>query len=214
MSKNQQITYLGEIQRKGIHILSMLIPIIYYFIDTNSALSILIPMTFVALSIDLLMYYSVKFREVAHMFIGGMLRPHELDRESITLNGASWVMIAAVITVGIFPKNLALISFSIVILSDLAAALLGRKYGKRKFMDKSLEGTLAFFVVAICVCFSWTHILGLSMQFFAISIVASLFAAIAEASTIRLKLDDNIVVPLVSGGVMWLLANAFQIPIH
>ena len=136
MTNNQQITYTNELQRKGIHITSMLIPIIYYFIDRPTALSILIPLTCITLIIDLFIHYNPTFRSFSHGMIGHLMRPHELNRTSLVLNGASWVMIAAVLTVFVFPKTIAIIAFSIVILCDMFAALIGRKIGKTKFIEE------------------------------------------------------------------------------
>lgn len=211
MSKNEQITYLGELQRKSIHITSMLIPIIYYFIDTRTALLLLAPVTILTLLIDLGIYYSESFRKIAYPIVGGMLRPHEMHRTSLVLNGASWVMIAACITISIFPKPLAIIGYTIVILSDIAAALIGRKFGKTPFLDKSLQGSTAFFVVSLIVCAFWTWVFDYSLLFFAICIIGSLLATIAEASTTRFKLDDNLAVPLAFAGSTWILILLFSI---
>ena len=204
MSKIEQITYLGEIQRKSIHIVSLLIPIIYYFIDTKSALLILFPVAILTLLIDLGIYFSDTFKKIMYPIVGGMLRPHEMHRTSLVLNGASWVIIAACITI-------AIIGYSIVILSDIAAALIGRKFGKTPFLDKSLQGSMAFFVVSLIVSAIWTWIFEYSSMFFFICIVGSILATIAEASTTRFKLDDNLAVPLAFAGSTWILTILLSI---
>lgn len=211
MSKFDQITYTSEIQRKSIHIVSMLIPIIYFFIDTKTALLILFPMTIITILIDVSLYYSESFRKLAYPLLGGMLRPHERHRTSLVLNGASWVMIAACITIAVFPKSLAIIGYSIVILSDIAAALIGRKYGTTPFLDKSLQGSMAFFFVSLFVSAIWTVVFDFTFHFFAITVIGSLIATVAEASTTRLKLDDNLAVPLSFASVTWVLSGIFSI---
>jgi dolichol kinase len=123
-------------------------------------------------------------------------------------------MIAACITVAIFPKPLAIIGYSIVILSDIAAALIGRKFGKTPFLDKSLQGSTAFFVVALIVSGIWTWIFDYTTSFFLICIVGSILATLAEASTTRFKLDDNIAVPLAFAGCTWILAILFSISLR
>ena len=189
----------------------MLIPIIYYFIDTKTALLILFPVTVLTLLIDLGIYHSESFRTLIYPIVGGMLRPHEMHRTSLVLNGASWVMIAACITVAIFPKPLAIIGYSIVILSDIAAALIGRKFGKTPFLDKSLQGSTAFFIVALIVSATWTWIFDYSSMFFFVCIIGSFLATIAEASTTRFKLDDNLAVPLAFAGSTWILISLLSI---
>jgi dolichol kinase len=120
-------------------------------------------------------------------------------------------MIAACITVAIFPKPLAIIGYSIVILSDIAAALIGRKFGKTPFLDKSLQGSTAFFLVSLIVSAIWTWIFAYSSTFFSICIVGSILATIAEASTTRFKLDDNLAVPLAFAGSTWILTLLLSI---
>jgi len=123
-------------------------------------------------------------------------------------------MIAACITIAVFPKPLAIIGYSIVILSDIAAALIGRKYGTIPFMDKSLQGSMAFFVVALIVSAIWTWIFQFPLLFYGISVIGSLIAAIAEASTTRLKLDDNLAVPISFAGITWFLSVLCSISLH
>jgi len=123
-------------------------------------------------------------------------------------------MIAACITIAVFPKPLAIIGYSIVILSDIAAALIGRKYGTIPFMDKSLQGSMAFFVVALIVSAIWTWIFEFSLLFYGISVIGSLIATIAEASTTRLKLDDNLAVPISFAGITWFLSVLCSISLN
>jgi dolichol kinase len=80
-----------------------------------------------------------------------MLRKHEMKKKKLLLTGASWVLISAVLTVLIFPKVIAVIAFIILIISDISAALVGRKWGRTKLGKKSLEGTLAFIVSGLLV---------------------------------------------------------------
>ncbi|MCK7523378.1 MAG: hypothetical protein MZV64_39855 [Ignavibacteriales bacterium] len=60
-------------------------------------------------------------------------------------------LLSALICALIFPKVIFVTAFSILIISDTMAALIGRKFGKRKFLRKSLEGTLSFFISASIV---------------------------------------------------------------
>jgi len=49
------------------------------------------------------------------------------------------------------PKVVFITAFSILIISDSSAALIGRRFGRRKFLRKSLQGAGAFFVTALIV---------------------------------------------------------------
>lgn len=125
--------------------------------------------------------------------IGSMLRDHE----STDLTGASYILSGAVLTIALFSKPVAVAALGFIILGDIAAALVGRKFGKTKIGDKTLEGSLTFFGVCILVTLLVPN---LSIV---IGIIGALIATICEAMT--LPVDDNLIVPIISGLVMQIL---------
>jgi dolichol kinase len=132
---------------------------------------------------------------------GFLLRKHELDEKKKNLNGATYVLISALICVFVFPKVLVITAFSILIISDTMAALIGRKFGKHKFLSKSLEGTLAFFISAIIVVLIAPKIEGLFLEYL-IGILAAAIAAIVENISYG-WIDDNLSIPVSIGLAMW-----------
>ena len=107
----------------------------------------------------------------------------------------------------IFPKVFVITGFAVLILSDISAALIGRRYGKHKFLSKSLEGTLAFFVVGcIVVLFSPKVANDLGEYFIGIAAVA--VGAIFENISYGWA-DDNLTVPVSIGLSMWILYLIF-----
>jgi dolichol kinase len=194
------IDYKAEIARKAIHFCSLSIPIIYYFIERDRALQILVPITLAFLTVDLLRYYHKPTADLFYKVFRFMLRKHELDHSSKRLNGATNVLVAATICVIVFPKLIVLTAFPILIISDSVAALFGRRFGRRKFLQKSFEGSLAFFLFAlIVICF--TPKIDHSMNEYFIGAVAALVGTIVEAGS--WKIDDNLSIPLSVGVVMW-----------
>jgi len=111
--------------------------------------------------------------------------------------------LSALITVLIFPKVIFITAFSILIISDTSAALFGRKYGKHKFLAKSLEGSSAFFVSAIVVVLATPKVTG-SFTEYLIGFVAALVATFGENLSYGWA-DDNFVIPLSAGLTMWIL---------
>ncbi|MCK9409108.1 MAG: diacylglycerol/polyprenol kinase family protein [Bacteriovoracaceae bacterium] len=212
------IDYKAEIARKAIHFCSLSIPIIYYFIERDLALEILMPVTLGFLIVDLLRYYHQPTADLFYMVFRFMLRQHEQDHTSKRLNGATNVLIAATICVLIFPKLIVLTAIPILIISDSVAALFGRRYGKRKFLQKSVEGSLAFFVFALIVIY-FTPKMEYSLSEYMIGAIAALVGTIVEAGS--WKIDDNLSIPLSVGLVMWGLyfivypsVNLFSLTIH
>lgn len=195
------IHYRDEVVRKLIHLCSLSIPIVYYFITRNEALIILGAITAFALIIELLRHYSAGFGKIFHSYFGFLLRKHELDARKKNLNGATYVLISALICVFVFPKVFFITAFSILIISDSMAALIGRKFGKHRFLSKSLEGTLAFFISAIIVVFFTPKIEGLYLEYL-IGIIAAAVAAIVENISFG-WMDDNLSIPVSIGLTMW-----------
>ncbi len=202
-SDQGSINYRNEVVRKLIHLCSLSIPIIYYFISKTSAVIILSIATLVALVIDLSRHFLPSAGKVFYSIFGFLLREHEVDTRKKNLNGATYVLISALICVIIFPKILFLTAFSILIVSDSLAALIGRKYGKHKFLSKSLEGTLTFFISAIIVVFFTPKVEGLFSEYL-IGIAAAAIGAIVENISFGFA-DDNLSIPISIGLSMWLL---------
>lgn len=123
-------TFKTELVRKSIHLCSLSMPIIYYFINRETALLVIIPATFLLLSLDLLRYYSKFISKLWLDLFGFILRKHETTENKKTLTGGTYVLVSASICVLFFPKVLAITSFAILIISDISAALIGKKIRK------------------------------------------------------------------------------------
>jgi dolichol kinase len=214
-SQNIPITYKAEVERKLIHLLSLLIPIIYSFVnDKVIGVSIMIPIMLITLTINYFTNKEGKLRVLLLKMYGDMLREHETKPKWYMLNGASYVLIAATLCLAIFPINIFLVAFSVLVISDTCAALMGRKFGKKKlFGNKTIVGTLSFFFsgsfVALFVVLTRT-IEPIGFLFFVIGV---LFGTIGELFSNYISIDDNFIVPILTGGVAWLLFTMFSIPI-
>jgi dolichol kinase len=136
-----------------------------------------------------------------------MLREHEVNKKKKTLTGATYVLLAAALVVAVFPKVFVIPAIAVLILGDIAAALLGRKFGKHKFLAKSLEGTLSFFVVGSLVILVTPKIQGLPAEYI-IGFIAVAAAAIAENISYGWA-DDNLTIPITVCLVMWALYSIF-----
>lgn len=201
------INYRDEVVRKLIHLCSLSIPIIYYFISKNTAVIILSIITFAAIIVDLARYFFPAAAKIFYKIFGFLLRKHEVDVQKKNLNGATYVFISALICVIIFPKILFITAFSILIISDSMAALIGRKFGKHKFLSKSFEGTLAFFLSAIIVVLLTPKIEGIMSEYL-IGFASAAVGAIVENISFGLA-DDNLAIPISIGAVMWILYLIF-----
>lgn len=109
-----------------------------------------------------------------------------------------------------FSLPIALISSCFLIYSDPFASFVGVRYGKTKIISgRSLEGSVAFFLLCIIICVILKH-----FQFFPIIkheivfiFLASIGASLFEVASSSKYLDDNIVIPIASGIWMTVLVR-------
>lgn len=204
MQKHSEISYTNELMRKAIHLSSLSIPIAYGVFGKQFIFRLILLATIVSVVLDIMSHSVGKLRKLYLQVFGSLLRQHETQNEKLLLNGASWVLIAAFVCILLFPQPIAITAFSILIISDTAAALIGRKLGKHKFLDKSIEGTLAFVLSGFLVVFVVGLVYDLPLSFYVAGCLGSIFGGIVEAASIRLKMDDNLSIPMSVGATMWL----------
>lgn len=209
MTANDRATidYKSEVLRKLIHLFSLSIPTVYYFITKELALSILIPLTIFSLLVDYGRYYHKTLSDLVDKIFGFIMRKHEKDSKKKNLNGATYVLLSAVIVILIFPKVFVVTAFAVLIIGDSSAALIGRKFGKTKFLLKSLEGTLAFFVSSCFVVLLAPKVEG-NLTEYAIGIIAVAVGAITENISGEWA-DDNFTIPIAVCLSMWILYAVF-----
>ena len=194
------IDYKSEFFRKLIHLCSLSIPTIYYFISKQFALELLVPMFLGFFFVDLARFYHKGTQAWFYRWFGWLLRKHESDSNTKRLTGATNILFSAVICVLIFPKIITINAFAILIISDITSALIGRRFGRRRLFQKSWEGTLGFFVSAVVVVLLAPKVERLPLEY-AIGIIAAAVGALVEAASS--KIDDNISVPLAIGFALW-----------
>lgn len=189
-------SFLIELTRKLVHLSSLWIPILYLYSGKTLMLEILIPLSLIALSIDLYRRKNKSLNDKIKNIIGFIMRKNEKD--ATALSGATYLYIAASITIAFFPFEIAINALSILVISDIFAALIGRKFGQNKIMDKSLEGSLAFFASALMICYFYQEFYGFSLSWYKLLLAVSI-TTLAELYAKKIKIDDNFVIPISFG---------------
>jgi dolichol kinase len=203
--------YHVEFIRKGIHFCSLSIPVVYYFIEKSTALTILVPLTSAFLIVDIARYYHAPTSAWFYSTFGWLLRSREQDARRKSLNGATYILLSAILCIVVFPKLITVTAFAILIISDSVAALVGRKFGKRPLFKKTAEGTMAFFLSAVVVVLLAPKVEN-QLGEYIIGILGGAVGAIVEAMSIRV--DDNLSIPVSIGITMWVLYTFFYPTLH
>lgn len=139
-----------------------------------------------------------------------LVRAEERVRESAMIPYA----IAVLLTILTVPKPAALVAIYTLAFADPLAAIVGIRFGRRPLVgDYSLEGTLAFFAASLAVAatvLAYTTAAG----GLAIAGAATTIALVAAGfALLRLRIDDNLTIPLLVGFVTWIVTALYGIPL-
>ncbi len=194
-----QISFGQELLRKGTHLGALIIPGSYYCFGLSRAemLAIMIPAALAMSLIDIARLRRWDLWEnFAGRLIGPMIRPHEKAGD---FSGATYILLTICVVVALFSKPVAVACLAFIMVGDTFAALIGRRWGRHRFGQKSWEGSFACLASLLVVAW-FTPDLPLT-----IGILGAVVATTVEA--LPWGIDDNVTVPLISGLVMTLALN-------
>lgn len=114
-------------------------------------------------------------------------------REAGGVASSSWYILGALLTLALFPTPVAISALLVLSLADPLASYCGRRWGHRPFGTGTVLGSTLFLMVSLAVLVpGW----GVAVGGF-----TALCVTLAER--IPWPLDDNLVIPLVTGGLLW-----------
>lgn len=198
VAPNPSLSYNGELGRKSLHLLALSIPLGMWWVGMPLALYLLAPAALLAVVADLLRSYSESFNTLIRWIFGPLMRPKELPEAGteIRFNGATCVLVGAVLMVVLFPLRVAVPVLAMAMLADAAAALVGRRVGRHQWgsLSATVEGTAAFIGtgLAIMACFPAVP--------FGPAAAGVLVGAVVEV--LPVPVNDNIRVPVVAALVV------------
>jgi dolichol kinase len=187
-----------EMKRKAIHLGMLIIPLWIYFVPNPIRNIGLIIATFSTIVLDILRLSDPRLKKFFLRFFRSLIRRHE-ERH---LLGSTYFMVASLISSLIFDETIAISALLFLVIGDMAAAVVGKKFGRSRYWGKSIEGSTACLASCLLIGFAMQALLdadGLAMVFGAI------VATIAEA--VPAPMDDNMRVPILSGIVMQIVVN-------
>ncbi|MFH1713415.1 MAG: CTP--2,3-di-O-geranylgeranyl-sn-glycero-1-phosphate cytidyltransferase [Candidatus Jacksonbacteria bacterium] len=152
---------------------------------------------FLFLTLVLLLLLELEYLRVEH---GLLQMPPKFNifrkKEQSAFGGHIFMTLAAIVCFAAFSRAIATAAFSMTILGDIFAALIGKKWGRFRFIfsNKTLEGTLAGFGANIFAGYFFLNSLN---NFWLILLAMAATASIVEVFT--QKLDDNLTVAIFAG---------------
>jgi dolichol kinase len=128
-----------------------------------------------------------------------LLRKHEFH----TISAASWFLLAAMISVILFPKTAAALGFLYLGIGDPVASFVGIRFGKKEIGQKTWIGTIGFFLICWLAGSLWLW----HLTTFNLALIIAGIPALAASLTERYvkDIDDNFAVPLVASSLLTIL---------
>ncbi len=195
--------WLTEAQRKAIHISFIVLPLalLYEWLPWPRGKVewrwLLIGLTLAAIAIDVIRIHDHRVRRFFIRFFGELIREHE----RFNLLGSTYLLIAALLAVEMFPPPVAAAALGFTILGDGVAALVGRGWGRTRFFKKSFEGAAG----GLAACLGWAAFLATTGVLpWSVVLVGALVASLVEL--LPIPLDDNLGITLFAGYAMKLLS--------
>ncbi len=163
-----------------------------------------------AWTLELSRRFFPSWNAVLMKLLGKVAHPHETHR----VNSSTWFCTALFLLSLSGSHLICAIGAIVLALADPAAALVGRRFGKTRLVNgRSLQGTLAFFVVGLLA--SWgllavAHPAVSLAEGVVVGALASGLAALAELFSRRI--DDNLSIPLSAAAGAWAAMTWLVIP--
>jgi len=180
-------SFVNELLRKGIHLTSIIIVLVYAFYGKQAVLTLLITYLVLILVIEHLRLD----RGLELPFINPLFR----QKEIANIGSHVFFTLGALVAVAVFSREIAYAAILMTTFGDMSAALVGRSIGKHRVLrsGKSVEGCTAEFFVDFVIGYAFLSSLPLAL-------LMALTATLVE--TFFRRIDDNLAIPVFSGFVV------------
>jgi len=167
------------------------------FIPKTVFLSLLGAATVIFLVIEFIRFHSPAVNRRFCSFFRIVVRESEKTR----LTGASYMLLAALISFLVFTRDVAVTSVCFLALGDALATIIGGSNGKKGIRGKTAAGKAACLLACLAIGFI-LYYSGLKVSIPAI-VIGAIAATIMES--LPKFVDDNLTIPVISGAVMTLI---------
>jgi len=191
MESGTKLDIKNEFLRKLIHIGYSIVPFIYlFFADKNFIVIATGVLSVLMIAIDLGRRKIQWLGNLYMTILGKILRGHEQGTSPALFTGGTYIVLSSFICFLMFEKHVAIAAMLITTFCDTAAALYGKHFGKIKVFDKTIEGSIVFFLAGLVVLYFMGLLTG---QFLLIGVLALFITTIMEL--LPIQFDDNVVIP-------------------
>lgn len=173
----------------GVGLLSL-----YFIFNRSTALAVYGVLIAIVLVAEIVRLKLPALNSYIYTHLGGVIRPSEAQK----MSGTVPYILGVGLSLYAYSTPVAAAAICFLAFGDVAATTVGERFGKTKIGGKSLEGTAAFIIASLLVGFL-LPVAGLKLASW-VMVLGALAAACIEL--LPLSLNDNLMIPIVSGAVM------------
>lgn len=179
-----------EIKRRLFHLISPLLLILIYILTNKyfNQKTALLFLTFILVFFLMIEFVRIKLKKKIPFF-----HIFYRNKEKNKIASYIYILIGAIIAFSVFDFKIALAAFLMMVFGDVAAALIGIKFGKhwlKEIPNTAWEGIIAEFIINLIIGF-------ILLPHWTIVLVMALTATFVE--TVFVHADDNMIIPIFSG---------------
>lgn len=196
--------WLSEARRKAIHLGFLILPldllheVLPWPRGRKQFELLFVALTVGAIALDLLRLHEDRVKRFFRQFLGELIREHE----RFSLLGSTYLLLASLLAIEIFPQPVAAAALGFTVLGDAMGALVGRAWGRHRVFNKSVEGAAGCFLA----CVAWAcYVSAVSPLTLPVMVAGALAATLVEV--LPIPLDDNLGITLAAGYTMKLLGG-------
>jgi dolichol kinase len=174
---------------------------VYYLLGRDRALTLYMALFLLILAFEIARLRIPAFNRFIFDKFASFIRESERNKPT----GTTSYVLGIGLSLYAYSQGVATAAICYLAFGDVAATMVGERYGRTKIGEKSLEGAFAFIAAALLSGLILSAI-GLQLVIW-VMILGALVAAGIEL--LPLPVNDNLMIPLVAGGVMELALRLF-----
>src|SRR3972149_1213206 len=181
--------------RRLFHLLTGLsLVLILAYSDRTKGVFLILSLFIVTIIIETIRLHLPEVNRLFFHYFHSLLRGEEKKK----LTGTAYFLGGVLLSILLFDVDIALFSLTILTVGDPAASTIGKRWGRYRIKEKSLEGSMAFFIT--------TAVVGLILQRLWPGLPATVIIAGVVTGTLTellsTKVNDNFLIPLTAAGAM------------
>ena len=186
---------MSHLGRKLFHLLGGLgLLSLYFILGRKNALPLYGGLAVLVFAVETARLRIPAWNEFFYHRFGSFIRKNEQAK----LTGTVPYILGVGLSLFAYATPVAATAVCFLAFGDVAATTIGERFGRTKIGSKSLEGTAAFVVFALAAGLA-LHITGMHLTAW-VMVIGALAAAGIEL--LPLPVNDNLLIPVLSGGIM------------